>query len=148
VKAESNTLTCWRDFEKNDVSHSAAHYLMAIDSLHREYGYARCTDVAERLEVTRGAASMAVAHLKKRELVTEDAHKFLLLTTAGRRVARQVRRNYGILARFFEEVLNVTPEVAQADACKMEHLVSLETGRRLLRLMEAIVRKRGKEVAS
>jgi DtxR family transcriptional regulator, Mn-dependent transcriptional regulator len=84
-----------------------------------------------------------VAHLKKRELVMEDAHKFLLLTTSGRRVARQVRRNYGILSQFFEEVLSVTPEVAQADACKMEHLVSLETGRRLLRLMEAILRERG-----
>ena len=125
----------WREFQKNPVSHSAAHYLMAIDVLRSDLGYARVTDVATRLEVTRAAASAALSQLKKRELVAEDPNRFLLLTEEGARVVKQVELNFRTLSRFFEEVLHVSPEVAQADACKMEHLMSLETGRRLLCLM-------------
>ena len=135
MNSEANKACYWREFEKNPVSHSAAHYLMAIDALRREFGYARVTDVAVRLEVTRAAASAALSQLKKRELVAEDPNRFLLLTEEGARVVGQVEQNFRTLSRFFEEVLRVSPEVAHADACKMEHLMSLETGRRLVWLM-------------
>lgn len=131
--------TSWRDFEKNTVTHSAAHYLMAIESLRREYGYARGTDVAERLCVSRGAASIAVVQLKKKSLVTEDPRRFLLLTEEGSRVVRQIEENFSVLSKLFEDVLGVPPEVAKADACKMEHLLSLETGRRLLGLLRFVL---------
>jgi Mn-dependent DtxR family transcriptional regulator len=135
LNTDANSACHWREFEKNLVSHSAAHYLMAIDTLRRDLGYARVTDVAVRLEVTRAAASAALSQLKKRELVAEDPNRFLLLTEEGSRVVQQVELNFRTLSRFFEEVLRVSPEVAHADACKMEHLMSLETGRRLLCLM-------------
>jgi Mn-dependent DtxR family transcriptional regulator len=51
-----NDSSYWREFERNDITHSAAHYLMAIDALREEYGYARVTDVADMLKVSRGAA--------------------------------------------------------------------------------------------
>ncbi|MCC6488197.1 MAG: metal-dependent transcriptional regulator [Candidatus Hydrogenedentes bacterium] len=134
-----NDSTYWRDFERNDITHSAAHYLMAIDALRDEYGYARVTDVAEMLEVSRGAASMSISQLKKRGWVTEDAHRFLLLTEDGRCMAQLVEQNFRILGKFFEEVLGVSPDTALSDACKMEHLMSLETGRRLVWLMRYIL---------
>lgn len=134
-----NDSTYWRDFEKNDITHSAAHYLMAVDALREEFGYARVTDVAEMLEVSRGAASMSIAQLKKRGWVTEDRHRFLLLTEEGQRIARLVEQNFRILSKFFEEVLGVSSDVALSDACKMEHLMSLETGRRLVWLMRYIL---------
>ena len=134
-----NDASYWREFEKNRVTHSAAHYLMAIEGLRREFGYARVTDVAGRLEVTRAAASMALNQLKKRALVAEDPRRFLLLTAEGERLVRHVERNFEILSRFFENVLHVPRATAQADACKMEHLVSLETGRRLVWLMRSIL---------
>ncbi|MDX9972410.1 MAG: metal-dependent transcriptional regulator [FCB group bacterium] len=125
----------WREFERNDVTHSAAHYLMAIDTLRQKYGYARVTDVADLLEVSRGAASMSLSTLKKRNWVAEDPNRFLLLTEEGERIAYLVENNFKILSKFFEEILGVSPQVAMADACKMEHLVSLETGRRMVWLM-------------
>jgi Mn-dependent DtxR family transcriptional regulator len=97
------------------------------------------TDVAELLEVSRGAASMALATLKKRGWVAEDPNRFLLLTDQGERIAGLVEANFKILSKFFEEVLGVSRDVALADACKMEHLVSLETGRRLVWLMRYIL---------
>lgn len=134
-----NDSTYWRAFDENDITHSAAHYLMAIDALRDEYGYARVTDVAGMLDISRGAASMAISQLKKRDWVTEDRNRFLLLTENGAEMARQVERNFRVLAQFFEKVLGVDPETASADACKMEHLVSLETGRRLVALMDHVL---------
>ncbi len=139
VKTRSDDNTYWKEFEKTDVSHSAAHYLMAIGRLRKGFGYARGTDVAQLLGVTRGAASIAIAQLKKRELVAEDPHRFLLLTDMGERLANQIEQNSTILSRFMEVVLGVPSSVAHADACKMEHLLSLETGARLLWLMRSVL---------
>ena len=136
---ETNDATYWRAFDSNDITHSAAHYLMAIDTLRESQGYARVTDVAEMLSISRGAASLAISQLKKRGWVEEDPHRFLLLSRRGARMAAQVKHNFRILSRFFEEVLAVTPDVALADACKMEHLVSTETKRRLVWLMRYIL---------
>ncbi len=129
----------WREFEKTGVTHSAAHYLMAIHHLRKEFGYARGTDVAQRLDVSRGAVSIAVSQLKKHDFVTEDPHRFLLLTEKGGEVAKRIEQNFSILSKFMEEVLGVSTEVAHADACKMEHLLSPETVGRLLWLTHAVL---------
>jgi DtxR family Mn-dependent transcriptional regulator len=131
-KTMMNDASHWREFEQNPLSHSMAHYLMAIDSLREELGYARSTDVAEMLEVSRGAASMALNQLKKRGWVAEDPNRFLLLTEEGKQIASQVENNFLILSKFFQRVLGVPSEIALGDACKMEHLMNHETAQRLL----------------
>ena len=69
----------------------------------------------------------------------EDPNRFLLLTDEGYRISNLVEHNFKILSKFFEEVLGVSKDVALADACKMEHLMSLETGRRMVWLMRYIL---------
>jgi len=136
---ERNDASFWREFDKNLLSHSMAHYLMAIDSLRNELGYARATDVAEMLEVSRGAASMALNQLRKRGWVGEDPNRFLLLTEEGARIVELVEKNFQVLLQFFQQVLGVEREVAFGDACKMEHLMSMDTGRRLMYLMRYLL---------
>ncbi len=135
---EINDSAYWREFERNELTHSAAHYLMAIDSLREELGYARVTDVADRLEVSRGAASTKIADLKKRGWVKEDPNRFLLLAAEGEAIVHRVEHNFRILTRFFRDLLGISKDTAFADACKMEHLMSEETGQRLLGLMHFI----------
>jgi len=139
MNTEHGVRTSWRTTQESEISHSAAHYLMAIHRLREEFGYARTTDVAARLEVSRGAVSMAMTQLKKRALATEDPHRFLLLTDKGYEVVHEVEHNFEVLSQFLKDVLHTPPETAHADACRMEHLLSLETGRRLLWLMQAIL---------
>lgn len=139
VNKEVNDSSYWREFDKNPLSHSMAHYLMAIDALRNEYGYARSTDIAEMLNVSRGAASMALAQLKKRGWVDEDKNRFLLLSEDGARIASMVEHNFVILSRFFEQVLMMDKDTAFGDACKMEHLLSNETGQRMLWLMRYLL---------
>lgn len=119
-----NDSTYWRAFDENRVTHSVAHYLMAVDRLLEENGYARVTDVASALKITRGAASLALTQLKERGLIKEDPNRFLLLTDRGKELAQVIEKNFILLHKFFDEILGVSEEQAHADACKMEHLLS------------------------
>ncbi len=128
----------WKSYEDNALTHSAAHYLMTIHELLASQGYARVTDIAKRLNITRGSCSISLKPLKKRGLVVEDANKFLNLSEEGRRLAEVVERNDELLEIFFREVLGMDREQAEVDACKIEHLLSLEASVRLCQFIETI----------
>ena len=117
----------WKTFEDNAISHSAAHYLMTIKDLLDDNGYARVTDIAKRLNITRGSCSISLKPLKKRGLVVEDENRFLLLSDEGRRLAEMVEMNDELLETLFSEILGVSTDQAEIDACKIEHLLSIES---------------------
>jgi Mn-dependent DtxR family transcriptional regulator len=77
-------------------------------------------------------------HLKEKGFVTEDENRFLQLTPFGESVAREVRYNRQVLIQFISSVLGVEPEQAETDACKIEHLLSHETGRQILGLVQLL----------
>jgi Mn-dependent DtxR family transcriptional regulator len=131
----ANDNSDWRAFEESEPTHSAAHYLTTIMHLRKKNGYARVTDVAEHMRVSRGAASRAVSLFKERGWIREDEHRMLNLTEDGMELARGVERNFMILERFFTDILGLTEEVAHQDACKIEHLLDSETTRAMFRLV-------------
>ena len=114
----------WKQFDKNLVSHSAAHHLMAIDRLVRSQGYARVSDTARLLDITKGSVSITVKKLKERDLIKEDKNRFLQLTDHGERVAQSIAARHEVLLALFVDILGQDPEQADIDACKIEHLVS------------------------
>jgi Mn-dependent DtxR family transcriptional regulator len=131
----ANDNSAWKAFEESELTHSAAHYLMTIMHLRKQNGYARVTDAAEHLKVSRGAASRAIALFKDRGWIQENEHRMLELTESGMELARSVERNYLILEYFLEEILSVPAEIAREDACKIEHLLSPQTAQNLGRLI-------------
>jgi len=126
----------WKQFEENAITHSAAHHLIAILELKDSRGYARVTDVAKHLNITTGSASTNLKSLKSKGLVTEDENKFLVLTEQGEALAKLVLRRKKILKHFLIDVLEVSEEQAEIDACKTEHLISLETTRKLEKFVD------------
>jgi len=134
-----NDSTYWRAFEENKVTHSVAHYLMAIDHLRNDLGYARVTDVAGLMNISRGAASLALSQLKDKGLVEEDPNRFLLLSKEGTSLAKTVEHNFILLTCFFENVLGIDKEIARSDACKMEHLLSDKTSKALIRFLRILL---------
>lgn len=126
----------WKEFDQNVISHSGAHHLMAIDGLLRKQGYARVTDVAKSLNITRGSASITLKALKEKGLVEEDENKFLHLSKYGNSLAQKIESKRIILIKFMKDVLHVSPEQAEIDACKVEHLISIETGEHLLAFLK------------
>ncbi|PIT86535.1 MAG: hypothetical protein COU33_02590 [Candidatus Magasanikbacteria bacterium CG10_big_fil_rev_8_21_14_0_10_43_6] len=128
----------WKFFDQNPLTHSAAHYLMTIERLVQSQGYARITDIAKELNITRGSCSISVKALRKRRLVKEDANKFLQLSKEGNELVQVIKRNDELLETFFKDVLQVDEWQAEIDACKIEHLVSMETSVQLAKFIDVL----------
>jgi len=126
----------WKKFDENVVSHSAAHYLLAIRDLNAEWGYARVSDVAEKLAITKGSASQSIKALRSRGWVEEDDHRMLHLSEEGAKLADSIAEQAGVLESFFHDVLGLDETLARVDACKIEHLLSPQTIDRLRRVRE------------
>jgi DtxR family Mn-dependent transcriptional regulator len=131
------SIDVWKKFEENNLTHSAAHHLLAILELREKRGYARVTDVARELNITTGSASINLKSLKAKSLIVEDENKFLSLSDEGETLARAVLMRKKVLNDFLVGVLQVTPEQAEIDACKTEHLISVETAMKLKAFMES-----------
>lgn len=126
----------WKEFDGNEVTHSMAHYLMAIKDLLRKQGYARVTDVARALEITPGSASVSLKALKQKGYVNEDHNRFLGLTDEGEKIAHDVHVANRTFIHFFADILGVSKDQADIDSCKIEHLVSGETREKLLAFLQ------------
>ncbi len=122
----------WRAYEENELSHSAAHHLMAIHELREMHGYARVSDIAKHLSITKGSVSTAMKHLKERGYVQEDLNRFLKLTEQGLKVVQEVEATRLVVQRFLRDALGMDEDDAMIDACKVEHLISNEARARLV----------------
>ena len=109
---------------------SGEDYLEAILVIQMQKGAVRSVDVARHMEVTKPSVCHAVATLRDGGFLTMDADCFLHLTDVGSKVAEQIYEKH----RFFTERLiaaGVDPETAEQDACRIEHVISEESFRRL-----------------
>ena len=105
---------------------SGEDYLEAILVLQKQKGMVRSVDVARHMDVSKPSVCHAVATLKNGGFLTMDDGFFLHLTNIGREVAEQIYEKH----RFFTERLiaaGVDPEIAEADACRIEHVISDES---------------------
>lgn len=111
-----------------DLSHSMVHYLLTIHKLKEKKGYARVTDIAKDLVLTKGSVSTAINNLRKKDLVIEEKDsKFLKLSEKGHKEVHRILSSRILLFHFLRDTLHVSSEIAANDACMMEHLMSEET---------------------
>ena len=109
---------------------SGEDYLETILILHREMGMVRSVDVARHMDVSKPSVCHAVAVLQEGGFLAVDGDHFLHLTEQGRIIAEKIYERH----RFFTDRLieaGVDPRTAEADACRIEHVISEETFRRL-----------------
>jgi DtxR family Mn-dependent transcriptional regulator len=122
----------------SDLTHSMAHYLLTIHKLKETKGYARVTDIAKDMGLTKGSVSTALNNLKKRELVEEDESKFLSLSQEGHDQVHAILSSRTLLYYFFKDILNVDDKTAHNDSCLMEHLLSSETREKFFKFMKMV----------
>lgn len=134
----ANRAQVWKEFDQNVITHSAAHHLMAIDDLIQTLGYARVSDVARQLRITRGSASITLQALRKDGLVAQDENRHLRLSEEGQKLVEQIKAKRHLMKRLLSTVLGVDPVQAEIDACKMEHLLSGRSAQHMLRLLKFI----------
>lgn len=125
----------WRAFEANEITHSGAHYLLAIHELSVCSVAPRAADIARFLGVTRAAVSLQVRSLIDHGLIEYGPGRSVRLTGCGAGLVARVSSKREVLRALLGEVLQVRPATADEDACKIEHLISEESGAALVRLI-------------
>ena len=109
---------------------SGEDYLETILVLQKKLSIVRSVDVARHMEVTKPSVCHAVATLRDGGFIMMDEDHFLHLTDVGREVGEKIYERYC----FFTEQLitaGVDPKTAEADACRIEHIISDESFDRL-----------------
>ena len=110
----------------NRLGESAEMYLETILLLEKD-GKVRSVDIAKSLKVSKPSVNKAMNVLKEMGLVTQETYGEVHLTEAGRLRASDVYSRHEVLCSFLENVLKVSKENAENDACKIEHVVCDET---------------------
>ena len=109
-----------------NIYESAENYLETILSLHETQGLVRSIDIANHLHFSKPSVSVAMKKLRESGYIEMDKEGFISLLPAGEEIARRIYERHKLLTRFFIH-LGVSPDVAAADACKIEHDLSEET---------------------
>ena len=116
--------------KKRHTTASGEDYLEAILVVQKKLGMVRSVDVARHMEVSKPSVCHAVNILKDGGFLTMDEDHYLHLTDIGREVAEKIYERHC----FFTEQLiaaGVDPKTAEADACRIEHIISDESFSRL-----------------
>ena len=109
---------------------SGEDYLETILVLHKKTGMVCSVDVARHMGVSKPSVCVAVNTLKDGGFLMMDEDHFLHLTDVGREVAEKIYKRHC----FFTGQLiaaGVDPKTAEADACRIEHIISDESFSRL-----------------
>lgn len=110
----------------NSLGRASEDYLEAVLILEKQSGHVRSIDVANYLGVSKASVSTAMKALQKVGYITKRTVTHLELTEIGRKIAEQIYERHC----FFTERLiavGVEPSRAEADACKIEHVISAES---------------------
>lgn len=117
------------------LQESGEMYLETILILSKEKSVVRAIDVGEYMHFSKPSVSRAVGLLKNGGFLTVEANGHIRLTDTGREIAEKIYTRHTVLTEVLT-ALDVPPEIAAADACKIEHDISDETFAALCRHME------------
>ena len=117
------------------LQESGEMYLETIYVLSKKGKGVRAVDVGEYMGFSKPSVSRAMGILRSGGFVELDKDGYLVLTEEGLRVAGRTYARHELFTAFFEAI-GVSPEVAEADACKIEHDISDETFEAMKRFTE------------
>jgi DtxR family transcriptional regulator, Mn-dependent transcriptional regulator len=118
------------------VSTSTEDYLEAILTLISQKGAARVRDIAAALSVHKSTVSATLKVLSEKGLVNYSRYEITTLTSSGQEIAQDVRKRHEVIRQFLSEVLGVGGDAAEANACRMEHIMDPDVLERLSWLVD------------
>ena len=115
---------------------SGEDYIETIYLLKKKKGLVRSIDVANELNFSRPSVSRAVGLLKDDGLLVVEDDGELVLTELGLKKAKSVYEKHTNLTKFLMLTAGVSEEIAETDACRIEHIISPETFRGIKRYIK------------
>ncbi|MBO8128090.1 MAG: metal-dependent transcriptional regulator [Peptococcaceae bacterium] len=119
-------------------SQSIEDYLEAIHVIGLTQKVIRVKDVAGFLDVKMPSVVAALKSLAEKGLVEQEKYGHIELTPKGEAVAKEIYARHQMLSAFFREVLGLSGEVAEEDACRIEHHLSPATRDRLVKFVQFV----------
>lgn len=112
--------------EKVSMSHE--DYLEAIIMLGGSTEQSiRSVDIANQMGVSKASVNKAIGLLKERGYVDQPYYGDVTLTEEGFKYGSAVYKRHLYLTAFLSKELGISEEVAEDEACLMEHAISDES---------------------
>ncbi|MGI6152354.1 MAG: metal-dependent transcriptional regulator [Christensenellaceae bacterium] len=109
------------------MQESGETYLETILLLKRKNGQVRSIDVARELDYTKPSISRAMGILKEDGFIVIDQGGYIELTDKGEKKAQSIYERHRVLREFLVKTTGVDPKIADQDACRIEHIISIQT---------------------
>ena len=109
-----------------NIHESAEDYLEAILILQERQGLVRSIDIVREKNYTKPSVSIAMKRLRENGYIEMNAEGYITLLPQGLEIAQRIYTRHRLISQFLEH-LGVSPENAVADACKIEHDISVES---------------------
>jgi|CZCB01.1.fsa_nt_gi DtxR family Mn-dependent transcriptional regulator len=106
---------------------STQDYLEVILQLSENNHSTRITDIANALNITKASATQAIDTLINEKMVLKEKYGPVSLTKKGELAALKVKKMHKIIREFLVTVLQVDADIANKDACLIEHVISPQT---------------------
>ena len=110
-------------------------YLEAMLIIKKKNGEVRSVDVARQLGITKPSVTYTTKRLREKGYITMDKDNYITITEKGMEIAEKIYARHNTLTELFVR-LGVPQDVAEEDACKIEHDISHETFDALCRHLE------------
>ena len=108
------------------INESAENYLETILMLSKKKPVVRSVDIANELGFKKSSVSVAMKHLRESNHITVTEEGYIYLTESGQSIANMVFERHETISKCLVS-LGVDKEIADEDACKIEHVLSDET---------------------
>ena len=119
----------------SDMIDTTEMYLRTIFELEEDGIPPMRARIAERLGHSGPTVSQTVARMERDGLLAVSDDRLLKLSESGRLAATRVMRKHRLAERLLVDVLGLDWELAHAEACRWEHVISDEVERRILALV-------------
>lgn len=117
---------------------SGEDYLEAVLFIEQQKGRVRSVDVAKYLGVSKPSVNKALTILQDMGYVNKPVYGDVTITDEGRKKAQTVALKHKALTRLLTDVLGVEQDIAEKDACKIEHDISEETTKKLIEYLNSL----------
>jgi Mn-dependent DtxR family transcriptional regulator len=130
-----------KPFQSPAVNSTAVEdYLERILELINSKGYARVVDIAAALKISQASVTNMVQRLDAEGLLKYEKYRGLILTAAGKKLARRIAHRHKLLTEFLR-LLGVEDRVIDRDVEGMEHHISPSTLRAIAALTQQLQRR-------
>lgn len=105
---------------------SSEDYLETILLLKNKIINIRSIDIVNETGYKKSSISIAMKKLRESNYITMDENGLISLTSSGKILAKKIYDKHNCLKKIFISI-GVPTEIAEEDACKIEHCISDET---------------------